>query len=280
MTDNVLELLKIGTINALKKAIELDPHNVTLYESIGDEYEKIENYSAALEAYQKITMLNPNHAYRYICGKRVPFYDEYYNSNMNFIYNTIGHIYEKQGNYNKALDSFFKCLNFDEQDTNAYNSIGIVHAKQGDFEQAIKNFIKTIEINPQEYPSAILFLKDWIEDKKLYSKAYWKATALAAQLGNITVKKSLNEVIIVPFRKQIDNTFEKAIIDIGKNKKFKRLDSLSQGVILQSTIMDTYHILKNKDWGFMYEYGITENEIQQVIKEIMQNKMHDYFENY
>jgi tetratricopeptide (TPR) repeat protein len=63
--------------------------------------------------------------------------------------NNIGLIYDKQGDFDKAIDNFTKTIEINPNDADAYYNRGIAYGKKGEFDKAIVDFTKAIEINPK-----------------------------------------------------------------------------------------------------------------------------------
>ncbi|CAF1289918.1 unnamed protein product [Rotaria sordida] len=77
-------------------------------------------------------------------------------------YNSIGEIYRKQGNYNKALEYYDKALETLEIDSTVkafakkavcYNNIGIVNQEQNQYKEALDFYMKAFKIRKDCLPN-------------------------------------------------------------------------------------------------------------------------------
>ena len=63
-------------------------------------------------------------------------------------------VYKSQGDYTKALENYFKCLEIEKKTigennpaiATTYNNIGLVYDSQGDYTKALENYFKCLEI--------------------------------------------------------------------------------------------------------------------------------------
>jgi len=100
----------------------------------------------------------------------------FFNKKIVDLVNT-GNIFYDQGNYDKALYSCYKALNFikwvpfsTQRHKEIFCKLGDIWLGKGNYEQAIFYYQKAIEIDPK-YSSAIVGLADTYFEERLYDKA-------------------------------------------------------------------------------------------------------------
>jgi tetratricopeptide (TPR) repeat protein len=91
-----------------------------------------QNDPRALGTYQKVLSLNP--AY-----------------NKRYVYEGIGRLYQKQGNYEMAKQYYRKALEVDPGETYGYNQIAMIYMMQGENLKAIAEYQKALERKKDEY---------------------------------------------------------------------------------------------------------------------------------
>ncbi|MFA6320289.1 MAG: tetratricopeptide repeat protein [Candidatus Omnitrophota bacterium] len=69
------------------------------------------------------------------------------------IYYGRGIIYDKKGDYDKAISDYTMAIKIKPDYTDAYNNRGIVHSKMGNYEQAISDYAMAIKIDPDYIPA-------------------------------------------------------------------------------------------------------------------------------
>jgi tetratricopeptide (TPR) repeat protein len=68
--------------------------------------------------------------------------------NNSHAYLRLGNAYIKQGQYDKAIESYRKLLQLNPNNFVAYNRLGIAYSYSGQFQLAIKNFNNAIQLKP------------------------------------------------------------------------------------------------------------------------------------
>jgi tetratricopeptide (TPR) repeat protein len=117
------------------------------------------NYKNALDEYNKVLRLNPNHATAYV-GRGV--------------------VYEKLGESQRAINDYSKAIELNPRHANAYCNRGLMYNKEGRFKVAIDDFNNAIEIAPN-YSQAFEgrgTAYSYFGDKKIAIENYSKAISL------------------------------------------------------------------------------------------------------
>ncbi|MBU1811152.1 MAG: tetratricopeptide repeat protein, partial [Candidatus Omnitrophica bacterium] len=127
-------------IQAYKKGIELDSKNAIAYNNLGSAYFNLEDYSQAIQAYKKAVELNPSDA------------EAHYN---------LGNAYSKLGRYSEAIKALEKAVELNPKYADAYYNLGYAYYELGRYPEAREILIKLEEVAPNYYDtSALLKLID------------------------------------------------------------------------------------------------------------------------
>jgi len=126
---------------------------IKLANSSNNDSIKILNYNKVASAYIELSELTKADSINEILlsFKNSKFKNK---ANLHYLFNN-GYIFELKGQYTKALDFYFKCLQLAEQEKNlefqgfTYNSIGIIYFSQNELDKALSYYIKGIEIVKQ-----------------------------------------------------------------------------------------------------------------------------------
>lgn len=114
-------------IQAYQKVTELDPTYVEAYNNLGIIYQMLGDMEKAFEFYQKSTEINP----KYEKG-----------------YNNLGIILFLKGRYEEAREAFQKALAINSNNIESHINLGILFKKKGEREKAIESYRKALAINP------------------------------------------------------------------------------------------------------------------------------------
>ena len=153
-----------ASIKFLDIAISIFPHE-KFYLDKGNVLGEIQDFSGAIECYEKVKELNPA---------------------SKSIYNNLGVVYEKKGDIEKALENYKKALEITPNSPLIYTNIGVMLNKNGYNKEAIESYLKAIELDPNlatahynlgiaynnEPDKAILHYKKTLELNPDYKKAY------------------------------------------------------------------------------------------------------------
>lgn len=113
-------------------------------------------------------------------------------------YRIKGYVYQRQGDFNRAMENYKKAIERYPFYACAYNDLGILYEQEGRFEKAEELYLKTIEIDP-EYVSAYTNLAALYERLGRFDTAcyYWEKRS---QMGDpndrwtINAKRRYNEL--------------------------------------------------------------------------------------
>jgi len=61
---------------------------------------------------------------------------------------TLGRLYTKQNNYDKAIENFNKAIALDTENPDTYKEIALVYSSAGQYDEALSSFEKYFELNP------------------------------------------------------------------------------------------------------------------------------------
>jgi len=89
----------------------------------------------------------------------------------------VGYNYLKEGNEEKAIDKFYKAIEYEYENDDAYYELGLIYFKRKDFKEAVKNFRFALEFGGEEIPND-QGIKRWI----CYTYAMQEIDALSEAL--------------------------------------------------------------------------------------------------
>ena len=147
-----------NAIKSFKKAIELNPqHSMALYE-IGVIYEQQKNYDEAIKKYTESLRIKENsEAFQSlgVCYLKKGLLKEAYrnlvkammlNPNKYIIYNNLGAVLERVGNYDSAIQMLEIAVKLNPNNTIGFYNLGVVLDKKGEFGRAIESYEKAVEL--------------------------------------------------------------------------------------------------------------------------------------
>ena len=176
------------------KAIELEPENAlrwsfraSFYENLGEQNNAFLDYSRAIE-------LEPENAKNWFYRGNFHYDYEHYTEALNDFeeavkinpsyvdaINTIGVIYEEQGNIELAFESYERCIDLEETDplsvAYCFNNRAVIYETQEKFDFALADYSKAIKLDPENpfwYIDRAIFYESQNEENKAfldYSKA-------------------------------------------------------------------------------------------------------------
>jgi Flp pilus assembly protein TadD len=114
---------------------------------------------------EKLFNLNDFDSLKIKVKNLIAIYPNYYN-----LYNILGVVYQKKGNFDEAILNFKKSININPNFDQAYNNLGNVLHKVHKSNEAIKNYHKAIEINPN-YAIAYTNLGNTLADLEKFDEA-------------------------------------------------------------------------------------------------------------
>ena len=113
-------------IEALKKAIELDPKNCILYNNCAAGYEAVGDNAGAVKGYSIALIIDETYPHPY---------------------NNRGQIYLKNNKVDKAIRDFNMAIKYDALFDDAYNNLGAAYLVLGEYNKSIDCFDKAIDLN-------------------------------------------------------------------------------------------------------------------------------------
>ncbi|AFU68590.1 TPR_2 repeat domain protein [Psychroflexus torquis ATCC 700755] len=120
-----------------KIGIEKDTKNdraELCYQRIADCKEQLNDIQGTLNAYKKITKIDPKNS---------------------FAFKKIGYFYTQSGHSNKAIKAYDDAIRLDPKDAMTYNNRAFLNQKLKNYEAAITDYSKAIELDP-EYISSLV----------------------------------------------------------------------------------------------------------------------------
>ena len=167
------------SIKAYKRALEIDPLNETILNSLGVSYNEKGDYIKALKSFKK-AIENSQHQ-----------------PDQKNIFNNLGWTYCNLGDYDKAIQACLKAINIDPKYANPWNHMGYAFYKKGEIE------------------SAISMIKTSLKFKPNYSRALYYLAKIYYEMGNLekaldTCKKC-SEIIT-----STENIYYKSSFDLKK----------------------------------------------------------------
>ena len=149
--------------NVLIDTADFDDSEKYLYRVLKDLPSNHRDIPKCYQALGKIYCEKGNYPAAHInLGKALTFLIEFHSPSCQqaYIYNNIGEVYQNEGKWTQALQSYEKAFElfqetFTENDENlawCYNNIGIIYEKQMDYEKALCYTLKALKIKEQVLP--------------------------------------------------------------------------------------------------------------------------------
>lgn len=137
-----------AAIEAFRKATKLDRYFAKAFEAMGRAYKalgKTQESAASLKKAADIYMGDEKEE------QAEGILNEILEQNPDTIniYNTLGVLYRKRGEYQAALDQYLKALKIHPDQPKLYYNIGRLHVDLKDLEQAKTNFEKALSLDPE-----------------------------------------------------------------------------------------------------------------------------------
>lgn len=131
-------------VRLVKKAVELEPENDSLYHSLSLAYMAVDKYDLAIENMRIAIKLNDSK-------------DSYYFE--------LGALLERGGKYSDAIDNMQRAIQLNPMHSNAHNFIGYMYALEGQYlDRALDHLKKALSIQPRN--GYFLDSLGWIYFKK------------------------------------------------------------------------------------------------------------------
>ncbi len=97
-------------------------------------------------------------------------YGDLSKKNLVNMHNRRGIVYERQGNYDRAIVDYNQALTIDPKYVQAYTNRGTVYSHKGDYDRAIADYNQALTINPQD-AYTLTMRGDAYNKKKQYDQA-------------------------------------------------------------------------------------------------------------
>ena len=131
-------------VRLVKKAVEIEPENDSLYHSLSLAYMAVEKYDLAIENMRTAIQLN---------DKKDSYYFE------------LGALLERRESYSDAIDNMQRAIELNPMHSNAHNFIGYMYALEGQYlDKALGHLKKALSIQPRN--GFFLDSLGWIYFKK------------------------------------------------------------------------------------------------------------------
>ncbi len=148
-------------INALTRAIELEPDNAHTYCRRGAARAKKEEYDEALRDFDRAIRLDFSYAGAYnnraLTYYRLGMFKESladYNRaielspDVGLFYADRGLLHHHRGEYDEAIADYTRAIDLDPTDTEALNNRGETYAHLGEYDKALADFDEALDIDP------------------------------------------------------------------------------------------------------------------------------------
>ena len=124
----MIEVEPILAQNVLLKLLEIEPANIRGLSQLGYIYTTLENYAKAIDAYQKVTQLDP----------QLP--DAFFN---------LGYVYATTEDYDQAKSMYRRVVELAPSYTDeALFNLAVIQEKIGEHDQCLKNLELAVALNP------------------------------------------------------------------------------------------------------------------------------------
>jgi tetratricopeptide (TPR) repeat protein len=136
-----------AAIDAFRKATKLDRYFAKAYEGMGRAYKALGKAEAAAETMRKAAEIYmSNEKEEQAEGILNEILEE--NPDTINVYNTLGVLYRKRGDYQAALQQYEKALKIHPDQPKVYYNVGRLHVDLKDVEHAKINFEKALSLDP------------------------------------------------------------------------------------------------------------------------------------
>ncbi|MBQ9639445.1 MAG: tetratricopeptide repeat protein [Bacteroidales bacterium] len=185
-----------NAISHFRKALELDDKNVDTYLNLGAMFTARGNHESAINYLRKGLQQSPKSIkLHYLLGKAYLQRGDVQRATLCYetiiqqldslytpAYNMLGTIYNKKGDYDKAVAYHQKACRIAPSDAESYKCLGKTHTDRGDYVKALRSYQKAVQINDKDHETYCLMahLYNKQNNKARETASYKKA----AKLGN------------------------------------------------------------------------------------------------
>jgi protein O-mannosyl-transferase len=123
-------------VGHLRQAIDIHPLYKNAYLLLGNAYNYLEQYEAAIDSYQKALQLDPGYAEA--------------QRNLGITYRQAGQYYgEQRGDLNQAIQYLQEALRLQPNDYEVLRLLGVAHGVGGQHQQAVAYFEQAVQQQPE-----------------------------------------------------------------------------------------------------------------------------------
>ncbi len=94
----------------------------------------------------------------------------YYDPNLSDVYYQLGTIYNRQGNYEKAIELYKKVVALDYTNADAYFKVGLYYFQKGELDYALRYFLQS-DRHKQSSHDTIYYMATIYDKNKMYKDA-------------------------------------------------------------------------------------------------------------
>jgi|GEM_PF-1048829 tetratricopeptide (TPR) repeat protein len=159
-------------LGAFEEAVKLDAKNAQAYRGMAKTYQKLRNYPAAVESFQKAVKVKPDYLEAlYELGElQITVLKEYENAQSSFqsilevdpnfqegkvkdllkaAYVRQGSSYHRQKNYKKAASQYENATQLDPTDASVFYNLGLAHRSARNYTLARDAFATAVDLDPK-----------------------------------------------------------------------------------------------------------------------------------
>jgi tetratricopeptide (TPR) repeat protein len=158
----------------LEKSVKVSPNYVDAWFNLGNLYDKMGNYTEAIEAFQKLVSLRPEEG---------------------GFYYKLGILLLKKEMFDEALNAFLKAQKYAEDKYQPYYQAAIIYHMKKQIYWAVKNYKKAVALHPTHFESYLNLADIYLFElnDKLQAKVYYER-ARAIHPNDSYVAKRLQEI--------------------------------------------------------------------------------------
>lgn len=208
-------------INALKKAIKLNPSNSEAHFNLGRSYKRGGMDEKARAEFSISSSINPE-IFKECVKKYREKMDYEFTGAQHYI--ELGNAYAEKGMINDAIDAYKKVMEIDPDNVDAHYSLGMLYSKKGMLEEAADAFWMAIEIEP-DMPEAHYNLGLVYYKQGMFEKAITEYQVALKQLPETQIKKKSGVHYKLGLAYQENGMFEEAIRELNKALELMPEDS-------------------------------------------------------
>ena len=187
-------------LSVLKRMIELNPEDMEIRLRLAEGLEEAGKYKEALMEYETLLSITPK-------GDRLK------------LYKSLGFLYAKTGELNKAIAAYSKAAEIDQNDVNLYYNLSLLYDKAGQKNNADIFLSKAVKLRPEDADAKLklsenLLKKGDLKEAEMHIKDVLKShpkSIIAWQLMALIAEKRND-------KKSLINAYEKILSAEPENK--------------------------------------------------------------